>query len=252
MKNKPMIDRIGEVNYNNFGSKMTIIHYKDANNIIVEFDNGYIIKTRYSHFTEGILSNPYDKSVLGIGYIGEGGYDKKNYYSVYSIWRNMLMRTYDLKYQEKQPTYIKCSVCTEWLNFNIFSLWYNENYYEIEGYKMGLDKDILVKGNKIYSPETCVFVPQFINNLFTKRQNYRGEYPIGVTYNKISKKYISRCCDVVNNRKSLGTFTTPEEAFKIYKEEKEKYIKEVAEEYKDRIPLKLYEALYKYEVDITD
>ena len=120
---------------------------------------------------------------------------------------------------------------------------------------MCLDKDILFKGNKIYSPDTCVFVPNRINNLFTKRQNDRGEYPIGVYYHK--SKFNPQCSIYADfnkkyKQKHLGTFDTPEEAFHKYKKFKEQYIKEVAEEYKDLIPTKLYEAMCKYVVEIND
>lgn len=120
---------------------------------------------------------------------------------------------------------------------------------------MCLDKDILVKGNKIYSPETCVFVPERINTLFIKKDNDRGVIPVGVR--RVGNKYRARCnyiaIDNKNKRKELGTFDTPEDAFyKGYKLFKEDYIKEMAERYKDKIPENIYKALYRYEVEITD
>lgn len=118
---------------------------------------------------------------------------------------------------------------------------------------MHLDKDILVKGNKIYSPETAIFVPERINELFSKRNknnNHNKNLPVGVTLTK-SNKFRARC-----NRKNgsvhLGCFDSKEEAFEAYKQFKEDYIKEVADEYKDKIPKKLYEALYRIEVNIYD
>lgn len=113
---------------------------------------------------------------------------------------------------------------------------------------MHLDKDILIKGNKIYSPNTCIFVPQKINSLFTKRNSVRGEYPIGVTYSKKNHKFEPQ----VQGRGWLGYYDTPEESFEVYKKNKEKRIKEIADEYKNKIPIKLYDALYDYKVEITD
>ena len=116
-------------------------------------------------------------------------------------------------------------------------------------------KDILIKGNKVYSPDTCVFVPSFINKLFTKNQNVRGELPVGVCFNKANKKYqanLSVFKDGKKTKKHLGCFNTVNEAFEVYKQAKEEYIKEVADNYKDKIPVKLYEAMYSYEVDIDD
>lgn len=111
---------------------------------------------------------------------------------------------------------------------------------------MELDKDILIKGNKIYSPETCVFIPSSINKSFETNKKRRGKCPIGV-YETKDNKYASSY-----KGKHLGRYQTKEEAFQVYKQFKEKGIKEVADKYKDKIPNKLYEALYKYEVEITD
>ena len=96
----------------------------------------------------------------------------------------MLTRCYSDKYKKKKPTYEDCKVYEELLNFQNFAKWDSENYYEIEGETMCLDKDILVKHNKIYSPETCVYVPNTINVLFTKSDKIRGNTPIGVNEQK--------------------------------------------------------------------
>ncbi len=175
----------------------------------------------------------------------------------YAVWYGMLQRCYSEKCQQKYPTYKNCTVCEEWLYYPNFKKWYEENYYEIDGQRMHLDKDILNKGNKVYSPENCVFVPQGVNKVFTKNDANRGDYPVGVSWNKQNKKYRANCSifDIENNKyvyMYLGLHNTPEEAFKVYKTTKEKNIKQVAEYYKGQIPSKLYEAMYRYEVEITD
>ena len=167
----------------------------------------------------------------------------------------MLKRCYSGEYQKKEPTYKDCTVCKEWLNYSNFKKWYDDNYYEIDGEQMALDKDILVKGNKIYSPETCVFVPQNINNLFIKSNKIRGKYPIGVTFNKNKNKYQAYCSMLINGKsqqKTLGYYNNIEEAFNAYKQFKEADIKQMADYYKENIPDKLYEAMYNYKVEITD
>ena len=118
---------------------------------------------------------------------------------------------------------------------------------------MQLDKDILYKGNKVYSPKTCVFVPQRINKLFTKNDKSRGEYPIGLSYDRSRNKIAVQCNDGVSVKK-IGRFNTDQiqEAFQLYKEYKERVIKKVADEYKSYIPKKLYDAMYRYEVEIDD
>jgi len=233
---------------------MIIKEYYNKTNIIVQFDNEYTIHTNYDRFKKGEVSNPYDKTVYGIGYLGEGEYRCKINYErtkVYKAWQGMLERCYDKKCQEKYPTYKDCITDEEWHNFQNFGKWFDENYYEIEGQRMNLDKDVLSKGNKIYSPKTCVFVPQKINILFIKRDNDRGKLPIGVCFNRHVNKYQANC----NNngeREHLGLYNTPEEAFYSYKKFKEHIIKKTANEYKDKIPQKLYDAMYRYEVEITD
>ena len=129
----------------------------------------------------------------------------------------------------------------------------SKKFYEVENEKRHLDKDILFKDSKIYSPETCVFVPQRINALFVKSNGTRGDHPIGVYFHKREQKYVAQCRVLERDQqKFLGYFNTPKEAFQRYKEFKEEYIKQVAEEYKDKIPMKLYEAMLKWEVEITD
>ena len=120
---------------------------------------------------------------------------------------------------------------------------------------MELDKDILYKGNKVYSRETCIFVPQRINSLFTKCNKSRGNSPIGTTPNS-SGNYIARCNNGYGGRDCLGTYLTEEEAFQVYKQYKEKIIKEVIDSYEGKIPephyTRLKTAMYNYKVEIDD
>ena len=252
------IDRTGEENYNNFGTLMKIVEYKNAKDIIVEFQDEYKIKksATYQQFKKGNIKNPYDKIVCSVGYVGEGRYDKKDYPYIYEKWHNMLKRCYEAYVLNKYSTYRDCTVCDEWLCFQNFAQWWEENYYEIEGERMCLDKDILIKSNKIYSPETCLIVPQRINTLFIKSDAIRGKYPLGVYWNKENNKFRAQCSvlNKENNKEQiyLGLYSSVEETFLVYKNFKEKYIKQIADEYKDIIPTKLYNALYSYEVEIND
>ena len=133
--------------------------------------------------------------------------------------------------------------------------WIEINYYEIPGEVMCLDKDILYKGNKLYSREACIFVPQRINNLFIKCDKSRGKNPIGVTP-RSSGNYQVFCNNGYGKNIYLGTYTTKEEAFQVYKNYKEKVIKKVIDSYEGRIPEPFYsrlkEAMYNYKVEIDD
>lgn len=250
-----LINRIGEEKYNNDGCLMKLIKYNNTNDIFVEFqdDNKTIIHGAYKEFKNGSIKNPYFRDISNVGCVGKistriNGIPK----SSYNLWTNMLKRCYDAKIQEKQPTYKGCSVCEEWLCFEKFDKWYNENYYEIENESMQLDKDIIAKGNKIYSPETCIFVPQSINKLFLKRNSTRGNCPIGVCYHKRDNVYESYCSVSTGVHKYLGYYDNSNDAFNSYKIFKENRIKEIADTYKNKIPMELYNAMYRYKVEITD
>ena len=254
------IDRTGEKGINNFGSKMVIVDYRKYSDIDVYFPeyNWTFNSATYNSFKIGEVKCPYEPRVYDIGYIGEGKYkcrENGKLTRVYSTWCSMMKRCYSKKLHEKHLTYKNCKVSEKWHNFQNFAEWYEENYYEIEGETMCLDKDILCKSNKIYSPETCIFVPQTINKLFIKNNKNRGESVIGTTPK--NGKYEVQC-NMINpktgksKKEYLGYYETQEKAFEIYKYYKEKNIKEVADYYKDLIPNKLYNALYEYVVEIND
>ena len=254
------INRIGEEGYNNFGSKIIIVEYRKWDDINVYFPeyNWTAKHVQYDKFKKGKIKCPYEPRTFGMGYLGEGKYKtrengKKT--DKYIIWCGILRRCYDPKFQEKEPTYKGCKVEDYLLNFQHMCEWLENNYYEIPGEKMELDKDILCKGNKIYSRETCIFVPKRINSLFVKRGNARGDTSIGVDQLS-SGNYEVRCNDGYGKRIYLGTYSTEEEAFQIYKEYKEKVIKEIIDSYEGKIPEPFYsrlrEAMYNYRVEIDD
>lgn len=173
----------------------------------------------------------------------------KKHIKSYTQWKSMLQRCYDEKYIYRYKTYIDCTVCEEWLLFTNFKEWHDENY--IDGYQ--LDKDILVKGNKVYSPQTCCFVPEEINKLFTKSNSIRGKSPIGVSYNKESNMFQSNIM-IFRKKKYLGRFKDKIEAFNAYKEAKENQVKSMAIKYYSNglISLNVYNSMIKYKVSITD
>lgn len=254
------IDRTGETKNNNFGSEMIITEYKNAHSITIFFpEYDYTVQNiEYSNFKKGNVKCPYEPRVCNIGYMGEGPYKAVNENNIktkcYNTWSKMLQRCYVYNNYNKNYSYEKCTVCNEWLNFQNFAEWYDNNYYEIPKENMTIDKDILVKENTMYGPNTCLIVPERINLLFTKRKAKRGELPIGVRISSKNGKYEARCniFDTKSKTKYLGYYNTPEEAFMAYKTFKENYIKQIADEYKNLIPEKLYNAMYEYEIDITD
>lgn len=251
---RPTVDRIGETKKNNFGSIIEIVGYRRIDDIDIYFPeyDWTLYNTYYQSFRLGVVKCPYEPRHYGKGYLGEGIYNADNHKRCYNTWVHMLSRCYSDLYQINRPTYKGCTVCDEWLNYQVFAKWYYDNYYEIDNEIMNLDKDILYKGNKIYSPETCVFAPQSINSLFINSFSARGNLPVGVKLDKRSRRYQARCNDGSGKRIGLGTYDTPKEAFNAYKIYKEKLIKQIADNYSDIIPTKLYNAMYNYKVEIND
>ena len=128
-----------------------------------------------------------------------------------------------------------------------------DNYYEVPDQHMQVDKDILIKGNKIYSPDTCAIIPQYINTLFIRNNRKRGQYPVGVYYNKRAKKY-EAMYKINGKNKHIGYYTSVDDAFLAYKEYKEDHIKQIADEYFSNgyITEQVYNAMYAWEVEPTD
>jgi len=255
---------VGDSKINYQGILMTIKDWYDCNHMIVEFEDGCIreiFSDGNARWRKGNIRSFNVVATYGKGYLGGDKYNSKEHEFVYKTWNHMLERCYTEKYHKRFPTYIDCSVCDEWLNFQNFAEWYYNNVWNDNFKESKLDKDILVKGNKVYSPQTCILVDNNINCLFTKCDKTRGGYPIGVSEDNRthqiraqvfrrngikSTKYVPR-----TNSRDNDILT----AFNWYKESKEQYIKEVADSYKAKypnFPQKLYDALYNYEVEITD
>lgn len=253
--------RIGEEFLNYQNDLMRIIEYNDANDVIVEFQDKYKgkVHTNYYNFKHKSVKNPYHPEVCNVGIIGSKYMARLPYgepTKEYDTWRGILRRCFDNNRKSLQPTYKDVTCCDEWLLFENFYDWLHsqENLQKwLNGDKWAIDKDILVKGNKVYSPNTCCLVPKNVNNLFIKGQNVRGKYPIGV--GKQYKNYTAKCQNPFTGKtEPLGTYETIENAFLAYKSRKESYIKQVAqEEYnKGNITKQCYEAMINYQVEITD
>lgn len=237
-----MENRLGEVRRNSYGTVMKIVEYNGYENTVVEFQDEHRarVHTTYGNFIRNQVRNPYDKTVYDVGYLGEGKYkvyiDQTRLEPVYNVWRTLLGRCCSERHREQFPAYADCIVCDEWLCYQNFAEWWNDNMYRVGTERMHLDKDILYKGNKVYSPDTCLIVPQRINMLFSHKPNkYKLPNGIKPTSNgKFEAKY---------NKKYLGVFNTVEEAELAHENAKRNAIRIVAEEYKSIIPNKVYRAL---------
>jgi len=190
--------------------------------------------------------------VYGVGvndWVGKVNVDGK-LIREYQLWKGMLERCFSEKFKQKYPTYEGVTCSKEWLSMTNFI----EDVSQMKGFGLKgweFDKDILSKGNKLYSKDTCCFVPTDVNLLLTKRDNCRGEYPVGVYFDKHAGKFRAQLT-INGKQKSLGLFNTPEEAFQVYKLAKEAHIKVVAHKWKHLLDEKVFQALLDYEVNIND
>lgn len=164
---------------------------------------------------------------VGINDLNNECYANGKNTTVYAVWNDMIRRCYSDKSKVNRPTYDGCTVCDDWIYFSRFKLWFDLNYVD----NWHLDKDLLVVGNKIYSPETCLFVPQSLNKLFTDSAAARGKYPIGVNIDKRGR-FMARVSEN-GKRKYLGLFKTPEDAYEAYKNGKRSYVLSEMNRYKN-------------------
>lgn len=242
------IDRTGEEFITNEGEKIKIIDYnKTTRRWVVLFEStGNTKEATYRNCQTGEVKNPYKRSVYDVGFLGDGKYKRSKNRECYGEWLSMLQRCYDPK---RSRAYEGVTMYEEWHNFQNFAEWWYERVYNCNE-QLCLDKDIKNKKAKMYSPETCLIVPQTINKLFNKQRFHRGQLCIGVMKTKNGK--FEAQCSVRGKSTHIGTYDSELEAFNAYKHFKEQYIKEIANEYKHIIPKEVYECMLKYEVDIDD
>lgn len=186
------------------------------------------------------------KLIYGVGFNSGGKYKTQNCGvkdPAYATWRNMMERSYSDNFHARKPSYIGCSVASDWHDFQDFADWFYNHVDSGKGYC--LDKDILIQGNKVYSSETCCFVPIELNNLILSRDRNRGAYPQGVCFDK-SKKVFTSSLKINGKSKHLGFFDCPEKAHETYIAAKERYVKNKAIEWANRIEWGVFVALMKW------
>lgn len=219
------------------------IEYKGVDNpvIILCKKHGPFHQTPYSHLNSKICCPEClheDQKRIKLNF-GVNDLKRQGKTRAYRIWCCMISRCYS---NGGAGTYKECYVCEDWKSFASFKEWFDKEY--IEGFC--LDKDILIKGNKEYSPNKCCFVPNEINAIFKKYHKDNG-LPIGVR--KVGKKYNARY-----RNKSLFSSYSLNEAFEAFKNAKEKHIKDIAQKYYSLGLLKpnVFSAMMLYTVEFND
>ena len=186
--------------------------------------------------------------VYGVGVSTSGKYKiSHNYHHTteYTLWKNMLRRCYNSSEQIKCPTYRGCIVSENFKIFQYFAEWCNSQVgFGNKGWQ--LDKDIIGDG-KLYSEDTCCFVPREINQLLTDARSIRGKWPIGVTHIKHMNKFEASVTKL-NKRCVLGYYKSSDEAHMVYRVEKEQHVKCMAALYQEDLDSRVFSALLKWEV----
>ncbi len=231
-----------------------ILKYNDTTNVEIQFlKTGFETSARLDHVKSGKIKDRYVPSVYGVGIVGNKYPIKVNDVQTkeYGLWKSMLRRCYSDNFKKKNPTYIDCEVSDKFKSYEYFYEWCHKQVgFGIDGFE--IDKDLLIKGNKVYSESTCVFLPQEINTLLIKCTASRGKHPIGVCWNKTKKSFVAHVGKSKGKQEHLGYFKTEIEAFNAYKEAKEAFVKEQANKWKGQIDERAYEALINYTVNIDD
>ena len=247
-------DCVGKVCKSLNSGNFKILKCNGAKDVEIRFlKTGYETTVHLGSIRNGKVKDPHLPSVYGVGIVGNkyptmiNGVRTKEY----GLWVRMLERCYSDSFKKKNPTYIDCEVSDKFKNYEYFYEWcHNQVGFGNNGWH--LDKDLLAKGNKVYSESTCVFLPSEINTILVKCTASRGEHLIGVCWSKTHKAFKAQVSKNKGRSEHLGFFNTEIEAFKAYKTVKESFVKEQANKFKSQIDDRAYNALMDYQVEITD
>ena len=200
-------------------------------------------------FGEGINDSGYVTQKSEYISRGDGTYYKKLLWfcPYYSSWRGMITRCYSKAFQKKYPAYIGCTVSEEWKTFSNFKSWMEEQDWEGKH----LDKDLLIDGNKVYSRETCLFIPNMINNFIVDNKASRGEFPVGVMWDNNWGKFRASVRNYSTKKQEhLGSFICPNEAHKAWGKRKYELAVQLAAEQTDERVSKALVSRYEMFSDI--
>lgn len=185
---------VGKEFFTNEGYTIKIVERINSKKVKIMFLDSHngIIEVNPISVNSGRIKNPYHKSVCGVGYTGIGIYKNSTHRKISTVWRSIILRCTSIT-NGKYPTYKNVTVCEEWHNFQNFARWYEDNYPSIENIRFELDKDLLQqdKEYKVYSPNTCVFLPHNVNSFLANKKSNNTSGVIGVYWHKLFKKWVS-------------------------------------------------------------
>lgn len=228
--------KIGDTKTTNQGYEIQVVSYTDYHNIEVEFVGfQYKMWVDGSTLSSGGVRYPFHKTLFGVGYLGEVDSNSPHYSKIAARWRHLIRRLFSPSDGHKH--YADCSICDEWLNFSNFYTWtMQQTQGNID--ELDLDKDILSNYTKVYSPETCTFIPIGLN-----RSLYSIDKTEGGWYDEYGKRWRTAITCEETGKQIYTTYSSKKEAENGYAITKaDRYLK-LAETYKDKIKVHVYEAL---------
>ena len=237
---------------NNYGD-FIVLEYNAANDVKIKFlETGFVNTVFAAQMHLGAVCDYMKPLILGKGIVGAKLTTEEYKHKAYKNWVRILIRCYNEKYKLKHPAYSGCTVSEFFLTYTNFRDWYvkQKNW---DNPDFVLDKDLLSpKDSKVYSEETCVFLPKEVNSLLTTTRASRGDLPLGVCKPRKEGQKFRVCICKDGKNHELGYYDNEIEAFLVYKDDRENYLKEKADKWKDFLYVKAYNALMKYQVEITD
>lgn len=221
----------------NFGD-VEILEYLDGFNVKVRFLNtGFEGWYPAGNIKTGKIMDYMAPSFSGVGYMGVGPHNSSSQPKAYRHWTHMIQRCY--VESEEFKNYVDVWVNSEWHNFQNFTNWALQQIGFDQDWQ--LDKDILVQGNKEYGPDVCCFVPARVNSLVIKSTAKGREM------DKWGSIYFT--LRGAKGERIYKNFKDRELGVAWYKTEREKIIKQVADQYKNVLDTRVYEALYLWQVN---
>ena len=255
MKNKRVNKKhkqieVGDIYPSNCGCDFIVTDFRSSVDIDVKFldKHEHEVNTTAKEVRGGGIKNPFHPTIRGIGYLGVGKHKTRingKMTKTYLAYKALFCRCYNPVTHKNQPEYTDCTVHEIWHNWQNFADWYES--HESFGLGYELDKDLLVRGNKVYSPETCVMIPVELNNLISNPAPSKLGFPNGVGKKKGANQYHVRVGGG-KNRKYVGGYYSIEEASAAYVEAKERYVKNKALEWANRIEWEAFVQLMNWTV----
>lgn len=228
-----------------------VVSYESWRNVVVQFEDQTKVHCTTSALKLGRVRNPNLAVIANRGVVGVGKWSSVRHPRLYSLWKNIVARCQNPVYKSDKGSTME----QRWCNFQDFcaDLETMKGFEFFENHGWHFSNHVLTQDNR-WDRQSCCFIPPELKGVLRKSEAIRGDLPIGVTSRKLKNgthRYMAYC-QVLGGINYMGTYDTPEEAFQVYKEAKERDIKRRAEPHRDRLDPKVYMVFINHVVQITD